>query len=347
MMIPVWTYALHILWISAVAFGYEKQYKKYAHHVGCNTALIVICYNRPEYLKQCIAALERNPESRVWPVIFALDGGSNAKQHENLNIIESSSLKDTIILQRPHNYGCIKNYIDAHRFAFEWCMFERVIVVEDDIVITDSYCRLMSTIHEWAEERFDNIGAVQGWSYCMLPRAEKQAYIAHIEENPLVWSFVTYSMTGNIWRKISPILYKFEAFVDKVPKSEEYDAERSCLTWGEQMPRIKKWVEKLVARKKCRKKESDAHLYSRYEDEFKDFFLSSKFNAAIDVVLGLAFYVNDLVKLCTVVNRAIHIGEQGLNTDTYTFQQRGYHNVVLDQFPEDKVLRKFCITYAY
>ena len=177
------------LWVfSVIAINsscYDISYKKYSTLKKQDGAVLVIAYNRPAYFMRCIESLEKNKEAMEMPFIFALDGGSRATQKEHLDIIKKAKLKHKIILLRERNYGCPKNHIDAYRFAFDWCAFKKIIVVQEDVVVSPTYISFLLNFHSWATKNYLNIGAVQAWSYCFLSKEEKIKQKNLIAENNL------------------------------------------------------------------------------------------------------------------------------------------------------------------
>ena len=154
--------------------GYDYAYKNYSLKVNQSTAVLIICYNRPEYLKECIKSLEANKENTETIFIFSLDGGCKSAEKENHELIEHAMLKHKIILTHDHNYGCPKHHIDAHRFAFDWCHFENVITIQEDITITPQFISFMKNMHTWATNTYSNIGATGVFSYSFLSPEEKK-----------------------------------------------------------------------------------------------------------------------------------------------------------------------------
>ena len=57
--------------------------------------------------------------------------------------------------------------------------------------------------------------------------------------------------------------------------------------------------------------------------------------------MGFALYMNNLIKLKTVVNRALHIGVEGITTNTVLFNNWKYNAMRLDSFIEDKDSKDF------
>ena len=63
-----------------------------------------------------------------------IDGGPCSKQDEIKNIIDKSGVPYTSIVQREENYGVGRNLIGARRDLFDVHGYERVILIEDDLI---------------------------------------------------------------------------------------------------------------------------------------------------------------------------------------------------------------------
>lgn len=321
-------------------YRYEMHYKDLSLQCGQTTAVLVIAYNRPEYLVQCIRSIKQNPESQELVFIFALDGGPRAKQAQNINIIKNSGIKNVVFLLRNRNYGCPKNHIDSKRFAFEWCKFKEVIVIEEDVVISPYYFSFLLNFYDWAQAQWENIGVVQGWTKgCYLSAQQKKQQLHLVRENPLYWCFVSYCIDDRCWQKISPILYEFEKFIDQIPTSDQYEKERSKPFHWHGMPRIRQWVQSLVhAKLQTTPVTNPRYLKSKLQLTRE--FLAPDFLAAQDVMMGFALYMNDLIKLHPLVNRAIHIGKYGISTNQQVYDN-WYAKMRLDIFEQDKEIKSF------
>ena len=319
------------------SYHYDNRYKDASQIYNQEIAVLITAYNRPEYFSQCIKSIEQNPQSQSFIFIFALDGGPKSEQQQNVAIINSSTIKNKIILLRDRNYGCPKNHIDSKRFAFEWCKFKKVIILEEDIVITPSYFTFLLNLHEWATRKYANIGAVQGWAKCYLSKTQKKQKLNLVQENPITWNFITYCIDSLCWQKISPILYMFENFVDQIPHTPEYDKQRSKPYLWQGMKDIREWVHTLV-NAKTKSPDNPHTLISKLS--LRNFFLAPNFAAAQDVMMGFSFYMEDLIKLQPIVNRVLHIGKHGITTNEERYD-RLYKPMKLDVYEEDKTLLSF------
>jgi glycosyltransferase involved in cell wall biosynthesis len=320
--------------------GYNTAYKNYSEQTGQNTAVLVICYNRPEYLKQCIESLEKNKESSDTVFIFSLDGGTNATEKENRELIESSAIKHAIILNHAYNYGCPKHHIDAHRFAFEWCGFKHVITVQEDIIVTSQFISFMKNFHTWATDTYTNIGATGGFSYSFLSPEEKQLKSNLVAEDDVWWLFRAYSMDSKAWGTIKPIMYTYEQYLNKIPLTKEYDKVRSKPQGWEHSHTIKSWTLDLLAHKK------------NISDPDNTFFVSHNYRISDfqyglfswDNIMGLALHVCNLVKLRPLVTRALNIGKIGISSDSSIKEFNALREkLFLDQIEHDHTITEFMI----
>lgn len=311
----------------SISLKYNAAEYDYCIHAKQPTVILIIAYNRPEYLKQCITAIEKNPEASALPFIFALDGGELAQQQENLTIIENSVIKNKIYLVREYNYGCPKNHIDAKRFAFDWCKANRAIIIEDDILVTPNYISFLLNLDTWARSKYKNIGAVQGWSYCYLPINKKLTCLNLVKEDLNWWSFLGYCISKETWDKIKHIHYEYEKFIDLIPKHN--NTARSKPQNSKEINNIRNWARNLVnAKKTIKLKKSDNCIKSSFKN-LKAQFTAKKFHASQDNIMGMSLWYHDMVKIHSVVNRVSHIGEKGISTNKKSYESK-YSRIKID-----------------
>lgn len=322
-------------------YDYDSSYYHIALRQSQPVAILVVAYNRPEYFAEVIESLERNSESRTLPFYFFLDGGPGAKQEANRMIINHSKIHNKEIITRKRNYGCAKNLIDARRFLFDWCHYETVIVVEDDIILSPHYIRTLLALHQWTRN-YSNIGVVQCWSYCFLNREEKRDKLHLVQESGSYWwSFVSYCLDREVWQAIRPILYEYEtAFIDKIPWSEEFYKERSKPGLSSLGPDIRAWVKRLIDTHDPKPAKEGPHLKTNID--LRLMFAAMNYEITMqDLMTGFALWMAGYVKLETVVNRARHIGKYGVTVNEQVFHSLQHDRITLDHFDEDATLTDF------
>ena len=325
--------------------NYDQRYRNKAIIEKQPVGVLIVAFNRPDYLAQVIASLEQNPESQSLPFYFFLDGGPRAKQQELAALINTSTIKNKEIILRERNYGCPKNHVDSKRFMFDWCGFNKVIVLEEDLVVTPSFLRLNLALHKWAKKRFSNVGVVQCWSYCYLSREEKQKKLdAVFNADSWWWSFVGYCLDKEVWDKMKGMLYEYESFVDQIPHTEEFSKQRSKPGTSFMAPEISAWAQSLIAKRTLMQKTPGKRLFPTNVDRYiKERFRRNRFIPSQDLTTGFCLWIAGYIKIRTVVNRARHIGEIGITVDKERFDEV-YDQIKLDDFShEDDALRYFSI----
>ncbi len=325
--------------------AYDLQYQNHAIIKQQPVGILIVAFNRPDYLAQVITSLEHNPESQTLPFYFFLDGGPHAKQPENVALINASKIKDKTIILRERNYGCPKNHIDSKRFMFDWCNFEKVIVIEEDLEVSPSFINLNLKLHEWAKKTYSNVGVVQCWSYCYLTKEEKLKHLHEIEDSEKqCWSFVGYCFDKEIWNHMKPILYEYESFVDQIPYTQDCARGRSKPGESLMAQPIRAWVKNLIAQRKPMVEAAGKHCIPTTVDAwFNNTFCAETFQPNQDVMTIFSLLMAGYIKVRTIVNRARHIGAEGLSTNKDEFNNV-FKNIKFDNFvAEDIALHDFTL----
>ncbi len=331
-------FLLFFLFLLKSSYGYQDAYKNYSVTTGQEHAVLVIGYNRPNYLSECIKSLERSQETNTICFIFALDGGPEATQEENSELIKQALFKNKIIMLRKHNYGCPKNHIDAQRFAFDWCKFKKVIILQEDMRVTSGFVPFMFNFHNWAAKNYTNIGAVEASSFSFLSAEDKKNNNNLVAEDDAWWLFRSYCIDSFAWDTIKPILYTYESLLDKIPLTDTYSQIRSKPELWEESYRIKEWTDSLLQENKSIAPSSISHFISNNYASW--YFRFGLFNE--DNIMALAFYLHNLVKLRPLAARALHSGEFGISSDVSKREcDRLRGKVNLDEMPGDHMIENF------
>jgi Glycosyltransferase like family 2 len=171
-------------------------------------AVAVIAYDRPYYFRDVVKSLSENPESAAWPHFFFLDGGPQATIDENKEIINASSIKNRIIIERQDNYGCGRNLIDVRRYLFDEKGFDLAFIIEDDLVLAPTYFTVAMRLLEWAQKKYDNVGIVQCWSKCTLDESSKRGRLAEVKLTQD--HLYGYAIHRAAWDAIKTFMYYYE-----------------------------------------------------------------------------------------------------------------------------------------
>ncbi|MDN3506138.1 MAG: glycosyltransferase [Simkaniaceae bacterium] len=280
-------------------------------------AIAIIGYNRPDYLEEVLESLAANPESSTTPIYFFFDGGPESKQKENIALARKYAFPLAKIISRTTNFGCPKNIIDARRVLFDKLKYKKVLVIEDDNVISSNYIRFILNFYEWSQLNMSGVGAVCGWNQLLLNKYEKNENLQNVIQNSM-WNYWGYLMSFECWEKIKGIYYEYEAlFLGDGGRSHYINAEK-----------IRSWLRRRVL------------THANYGDPYSESFLIPGLPTGQDAVMRIGLWENDLDCACSYVNRLINIGKVGINYSEEVWEKR-LKDFVLDVFPEDNDLIEF------
>jgi hypothetical protein len=130
-----------------------------------STAVLLISYNRPELVLRRLrelASMDVVPRN----VVLSIDGhnGLDEKKHRSdySSMLASQELPFEVLVKfRDSNLGCSKHIITAVTEVLE--DFEKVIVVEDDVVLSPFFLGSMLTAFEISAKN-DNVATIGGFS---------------------------------------------------------------------------------------------------------------------------------------------------------------------------------------
>ena len=144
---------------------------------------------------------------------------------------------------------------------------------------------------------------------------------------------------------MSSTLYTYEYFVDQIPHTDEFSRQRSKPRLSIFDGEIRAWVQRVC----------DSHIPPVLIDADKPLFYLRKacnrengfslvgHEVSQDVMTAFALWRAGYIKISTVVNRARHIGEEGITHNKKLFDGV-YKRITLDLFTdEDCSLQDFVI----
>ncbi|MBU1980655.1 MAG: glycosyltransferase [Gammaproteobacteria bacterium] len=134
--------------------------------------VVLFVYNRVEHTRQVIDALKCNSEAKNTPLIVFSDGPKSPADLDSVsavrNLIRMIDGFDRVdIILRDQNLGLANSIISGVTYVIE--RFGRVIVLEDDLIVSPYFLRYMND----ALDRYENqleVVSVHGYSY---PVSEK------------------------------------------------------------------------------------------------------------------------------------------------------------------------------
>lgn len=258
----------------------------------------IISFDRPQYLRQLLKSLEKQDLKDTEFHLFQ-DGEVNKFSKRQVTVhgltrkcirlFNEAELPNKFIHDRRENVGNAINQFEAIEFMSD--NYDKFLIIEDDVVLSPHYFRLIRILGRKIK---GNVFSV-GMGFKRLCKKEN----IDINLNNLIKSNHEIGNSVHWW-------------------SELYSA--------------KNW-------KKVRKDFLDYYEFvkdvdyrNRPSDEIRKFFHSQGFpisQTSQDAGRDYALFKNDMIRLNTVVNRGIYIGEYGLHFRPSTFRRGEYDK----QFP--------------
>lgn len=294
----------------------------------------LIGFNRPGYFEKCLASLEKNKGIEDYDVYLFLDGGKDARQEEYVKIMDSSSITRKTIIKRERNYGVEHHNIMVKKFLFDECQFEKVIILDDDVVVSPSYLTLLTSLDEWAHKNFDNIGMVQLWDFCFLPKEEKRKQLNKVSET--FAGLFAGLIRKSVWDVIKPVVYDYEKnYLETEPflLSLKIKFKKSNET-------IFKWMENQIVKYNAEKVyDPQKRLFP--EQLFADKMFLKDPCISQDRMMAVAMHTHGFLRIGTTVNRCINIGDEGTYSAYDTPERIAFNKTQLDTFSEDFEIKDF------
>ncbi|MDK2646831.1 glycosyltransferase [Vibrio vulnificus] len=117
--------------------------------------IAMFVYNRFDNLTEVIASLKKNPEAINTEVFIFSDGAKENSQVENVKAVREyinslHGFKKINIIERDENLGLETNIVSGVNKVLE--LHDRVIVLEDDIVVSEKFLNYMNNSLKYYED---------------------------------------------------------------------------------------------------------------------------------------------------------------------------------------------------
>lgn len=288
-------------------------------------AIAIVGCDRPSYFTQVTHTCAANEYVQRVPVFVFLDYTPKEHTTDQQEELAKRAFPHCVVVRRPRNFGCGRNLIDARRQLFDNLGYERVFVLEDDMVVSSTYFQFCENLLDWGQTNFDNVGAVQGWTFAVLGVGEKMRAVTKVRATYTNWW--GYLMTRAAWDTIATDVYRYEELF----LGGEYGKRphRSILDWFTR--KMKNGVFDRGPRKFPLNKEArrDRERYFKSPPTGQD---------AVTMHL---FERYGWKRLCPIANRGRYIGRQGIHMTSGWFERSGFGAVTLEEYPGDGELRVF------
>lgn len=167
-------------------------------------------YNRPDHTKQTVEALEANTLAGETPLHVFSDAPRNEAARRSVGEVRSyiraiTGFKSVTIIERATNFGLARSIIDGVTNLCD--AFGRVIVLEDDLVISPHFLSYMNDALTRYEHK-DQVMQIAGYMFS----AE-----VDIHEDALLLPFITswgWATWSRAWRNFDAEATGYERLVD-------------------------------------------------------------------------------------------------------------------------------------
>ncbi len=273
------------------------------------TAIFTASFNRPDLMQELLGGLANNIDDLEGiDVHHYVDGGPKAKQSEIEAIIKESGVPYTSIVLREENYGVGRNLIGARRDLFDVHGYERVILIEDDLIPGPNFIKTTLSLADWAREYAD-IGMVQVWNLPQQPVSVDDLDVVV----PTHEHFYTYCIDVEVWNEIKETLYEYERrYLEGVSYAKkDWRAIRKRFM----KPRYSKL-------RTIRQGKTLLNANHSHPPPFGPR-LKRTVPTGQDAITALALWEKGFVRLATLAPRAVMKGVDGVHSTAKVFEQLG------------------------
>lgn len=133
--------------------------------------ILVYAYNRAEHLEQCISSLRGNALAEVSTLYVFSDAARSEADRETVEQVRRyiktiTGFKEIHIVERENNWGLARSIIDGVTRTLQ--LYDRVIVVEDDLVVAPHFLQFMNDALETYKDE-ERVGHIQACDFTNDP----------------------------------------------------------------------------------------------------------------------------------------------------------------------------------
>ena len=272
------------------------------------TAILLLGFNRVDYFQQTLSSLEANKAAHECDLHVFIDGGIKARQQELVELVKSSSFSNPNFVLREENWGIGRHLIDARRTLFDKLGYDRILLLEDDMVLAPNYVKTVFDISDWASN-YDDIGTVMAYNINHDQPETQSTQINHvISTNRHFWGYV---ITKKVWDDIKHIVYEFES--KYLLKYTYTNRPHRRIRWLF----MRKWISK-----KRQQKVNPMIPPQCVTPPFSK--LPFRVATSQDAITALALWHHGYSRITTRVSRAEYVGIEGYSFSQEVFESQGF-----------------------
>ena len=179
--------------------------------------IALFVYNRPHHTHKTLESLMANAEFSDSSLYVFCDGAKSEKDiplvRETQELIRSYGMGNATIIERKENMGLANSIITG---VTNLCnQYERVIVVEDDLVVSPYFLKYMNTALD-SYEKYDEVMHISGYMFPVRGRLPDTFFY----RSTSCWGWGTWKRS---WDKFEPDVHKLLAGFQDGKKRWEFD----------------------------------------------------------------------------------------------------------------------------
>lgn len=177
--------------------------------------IILFAFNRPDHTAETLSALKRSYLADQSELFVFLDGPRSADDEKKISevrslITDTHGFKNVEIIQRPRNIGLANNITDGVTKIIQ--RKKRVIVLEDDIVVSPGFLIFMNTaLDRYCFEK--KIWHIGGYNEAIDNHEEKRTFLWRVMR---CWGWATWDDRWSYYRKDT------KSLINRFSKSDIY-----------------------------------------------------------------------------------------------------------------------------
>lgn len=282
-------------------------------------------FNRIDYFTKVLTSLEQNKAAYEHDLFVYIDGGPNARQEEIKELMAKSKFPNAEIVCRVNNWGIGRHLIDARRRLFDDLGYDRILLLEDDLVLGEHYVETVFKISDWASE-YDDIGTITAYNINSASIDEQGE-----QENQLIATnrhFWAYVITKRVWDEIKHIIYAYEARF--LSKSTYTNRAHRRIRWLF----MRKWIN-LPRFMKSNRLVPDKCVTPPFPK------IPFRIATSQDAITALALWHHGYHRITTRVSRAEYIGIEGYSFSPEVYESQGFNKQNLGDYAHIQTPEEF------
>ena len=275
------------------------------------TAILLLGFNRVDYFEQTLHALQANEAAHACDLHVYLDGGEKARQSELVQLVEASSFENPTFVLREENWGIGRHLIDARRMLFDELSYDRILLLEDDMLLAPSYVQTVLDLSDWSQQ-FSDVGTVMGYNINHDSTELQTQQMQHVvATNRHFWGYV---MTREVWDIIKHIIYDFE--IKYLSKNTYRGRSHFKIRWL--------FMRSVMSKKRQTRGGKSLIPEQCLTPPFPK--IPRKSPTSQDAITALALWHHGFGRITTRVSRAEYIGVEGFSFSPKLYADFGFEN---------------------